>query len=44
MPEFASVEQIRRHFPALARTHNGHPVPISMVPAGRRFRAGWWPP
>src|SRR2546429_8691385 len=34
MPEFASVEQIRRHFPALARTHNGHPVAYFDGPGG----------
>jgi len=28
MPEFASVEQIRRRFPALSRTHNGHAVAL----------------
>jgi len=40
MPEFASVEQIRRRFPALARMHNGHPVAYFDGPGGRRFRAG----
>src|SRR2546429_3036446 len=34
MPELASVEQIRRHFPALARTHNGHPVAYFDGPGG----------
>jgi len=34
MPEFASVEQIRRRFPALARTHNGHPVAYFDGPGG----------
>ncbi len=34
MPEFASVEQIRRRFPALARMHNGHPVAYFDGPGG----------
>src|SRR3981189_1723108 len=34
MPEFASVEQIRRRFPALSRTHNGHPVAYFDGPGG----------
>ena len=34
MPEFASLEQIRRHFPALARTHDGHPVAYFDGPGG----------
>jgi len=34
MPEFASVEQIRRRFPALSRTHKGHPVAYFDGPGG----------
>ena len=34
MPEFASVDQIRRRFPALARRHNGHPVAYFDGPGG----------
>src|SRR2546429_5265498 len=34
MPDFASVKQTRRHFPALARTHNGHPVAYFDGPGG----------
>src|SRR5258707_10455345 len=34
MPEFASVEQIRRRFRALARKHNGHPVAYFDGPGG----------
>src|SRR3979411_178629 len=34
MPEFASGEQIPRLFPALSRTHNGHPVAYFDGPGG----------
>jgi cysteine desulfurase family protein (TIGR01976 family) len=34
MPEFASVEQIRSHFPALSRTYNGYPVAYFDGPGG----------
>ena len=34
MPSVASVEEIRTHFPALARRHNGHPVAYFDGPGG----------
>ena len=34
MPNIASTEQIRSHFPALARRHNGHPVAYFDGPGG----------
>ena len=34
MPSVASVEEIRAHFPALARRHNGHPVAYFDGPGG----------
>src|SRR5256885_4736782 len=40
MPEFASLEQIRRHFPALARTHDGHPVAYFDGPGGTQVPRG----
>src|SRR5262249_8874146 len=34
MPSVASVEEIRAHFPALSRRHNGHPVAYFDGPGG----------
>src|SRR6266478_8790302 len=33
-PVMMSIEEIRRHFPALARTHNGYPVAYFDGPGG----------